>query len=150
MDDPSLDLTRAMLAALRADAAVAALVGTRVFDRPPQNRPGNPAIPRPDSPYVSLGPTTTTPDDHDCRDGEEISVQFDVWSWGGGEAYGSAQCRRVCGAIKAALHRKELALTSHALVTLNHRLTRVDSDPDGVTTHGIVQFIATLDLNPAG
>lgn len=141
--DASLDLLRAMMARLKADAAVAAFVGARIFDRPP-DRPGDR---RPDSdyPYLSLGPSTSIPDDFDCRYGEELGIQFDVWTSGAGEAFGSAQCRKISDAVKRSLHDAEIDLTDNALVSLQWQTTLILDDPDPALNHGVVRFAATVE-----
>ena len=140
--DASFELIGAAMTRLRATAAVSSLISTRIYDRVPEDQSGAPAVA---FPYVSLGPSTSIPDDYDCLDGEEITLQFDVWTSGNGEAYGSVQCRKICDAIKRALHDAELTLTTNALVTLQWELTRILDDPSPAITHGAIQFTATVE-----
>lgn len=143
MADASFELIGAMMVALRADAAVAAFVGTRIYDRVPEKQVGTPNVPYP---YISLGPDTMIPDDFDCVETEEITVQWDIWTSGNGEAYGSVQCRKICGAVKKALHGAELNLPTHGLVSLQFELRRILDDPNPVISHGVMQFTAQIDL----
>lgn len=140
--DASYELILAAITKLRATTAVTALVGTKIYDRVPEKQDGTPNV---TSPYVSMGPTTTIPDDYDCVDGEEITFQIDAWSWGGGEAYGSVEVRKISDAIKRALHDADLTLANNALVTIRHELTRILRDPDGITNHAAIQFTATVE-----
>lgn len=140
--DASYELMRAAIDALRADAAVSTFVGDRIFDRVPEQQSGAPDVPYP---YISLGPGVSIPDDYDCLDGEEITIQFDVWSSGGGESFGSVECRKICGAVKRVLHDAELSLTVNALVSLQWELTRVLDDPEPAINHGVVQFTAIIE-----
>lgn len=135
--DASVELIRAAVDVLRADATISGYVAGRIFDRVPESGVV--------SPYISLGPSTAIPDDFDCMDGEEITIQFDVWSWGSDEAYGSMEARKLSGAVKKALHDAELTLADNALVTLQHEITRITRDPDGITNHGVIQFTATVE-----
>lgn len=147
--DASYELVLAAINKLRATAAVSNLVGNRIYDRVPQRQDGTPNVA---PPYISLGPTTVIPDDADCSTAEEITFQIDAWSWGAGEAFGSVQVRKIADAVKRALHRADIELSTNALVTIEHALTRILRDPDGITNHAAIQFTATVetpDFNPA-
>ena len=140
--DASFELIKAMMDRLKTTPAVTALVGQRIYDRVPEKQNGTPDVP---FPYVSLGPDTSIPDDFDCMDGEELTVQFDVWSSGSGDAYGSVQCRKICGTIKKALHDADLSLQTNALVTLQYEMRRIIDDPNPALTHGVIQFTAIVE-----
>ncbi|MGV3649843.1 MAG: DUF3168 domain-containing protein [Devosia sp.] len=143
MTDASLELCTAMLAALQAASAVTDLVGSRIYDRAPDRQSA--ATENVPFPYISLGPTTAVPDDIDCMDGEEITVQLDIWSSGAGAAWGSAECRKIAGALKRALHGVELTLADNAVVSVAWELTRILDDPDPTIKHGVVQFTAIVE-----
>lgn len=140
--DASVELLTAALNRLRATTAVTMFVGQRIFDRVPEQQDGTPAVAWP---YISLGPSSAIPDDYDCVDGEEITIQFDVWTSGSDEAFGSTQCRKISGAVKRALHDVDLALTVNALVTLQWETTRIVDDPNPAISHGVVTFTATVE-----
>lgn len=140
--DASYELILAAINQLRVTPAVTALVGARIYDRVPEKTDGTPNVA---FPYISMGPSTSIPDDFDCMDGEEITIQFDVWTSGSGEAFGSVQCRKITGAMKRALHDVDLTLPVNALVTLQHEITRVLRDPNPAITHGVIQFTATVE-----
>lgn len=142
MEDASLELMMAAVMRLRATTALTAYVGTRIYDRVPASSTGQwmSAFP-----FISNGPTTLVPDDYDCMDGEEITIQFDVWSSGTGEAYDSIQARKIANLVKRALHKAELTLTANALVSLEHVLTRQIGDPNPAIHHFAVQFRATVE-----
>lgn len=140
--DASVELIKVMVAQLEATPEVTSLVGNRFYDRVPERQ----GKPRADLyPYVSLGPSTAIPDDFDCMDGEEITVQFDVWSSGKDEAFGTVECRKICGAIKKALHNVDLSLSVNALVSLQHEMTRIIDDPNPAVSHGVIQFTAVVE-----
>lgn len=140
--DASYELISAAIAKLRATPAVTNYVSTRIYDRVPGSQNGSENVP---FPYISLGPSSSVPDDYECVDGEEITFQFDVWSSGCGEAFSTVECRKISGAIKRALHNAELTLSTNALVTLRHTLTRVMADPDPTISHAAVQFTAVVE-----
>lgn len=140
--DAGYELILAAITKLRETATVTAFVGTRIYDRVPENQDGTPNVP---FPYISMGPSTSIPDDFECITGEEETIQFDVWSSGSGEAYGSVECRMICGAVKRALHDAELTLSVNALVSLQHELTRILDDPNPAINHGAIQFTATVE-----
>ncbi len=138
--DAAYELAVAIFGRLRADAAVSGFVVGRVYDRVPSD-------PKPAYPYVSLGPSDATQDDAECIEGQEVSIQIDCWSSGDGEAYGSAEVRKLSGAIRKCLHGAEFTLAENAFVMLDHRITRVMRDLDGVTNHAAMTFSAFVETN---
>jgi Protein of unknown function (DUF3168) len=78
MSDPSLELSAAMEAALRADAGViAAFSGAqvRIYDIAPQNPPQGTG-----KPYIVFGMFTPDADLAQCIDAVKLIVTLDVWS----------------------------------------------------------------------
>lgn len=142
--DASFELLRAVFDRLKATTAVTTLVpATRIFDRAPLDALGKVNAP---FPYITAGPSTSIPDDFDCLYGEEVTIQLDVWSSGAGEAASTVECRKICGAIKRALHDvDDITLTVNALVSLQWELIRVLPDPNPAIKHGVVQFTATIE-----
>lgn len=139
---PDHDLIKAAIEALKAAPALVPLVGDRIYDRPSDKAAALTGIA---SPYISMGPTSMAPAYADCSDAVEVTMQFDIWSWGGGEAFSSAECRTVLEAVRKTLHQAELILEDNALPILVHELSRVLRDADGVTNHGVIQFTATVE-----
>ena len=130
-----------IVALLKADAAVSALVGTKIFDRPPHEN-GEPAVA---SPYISLGPHDgLTEDSDDCMDLVELTFQVDAWSWGSGAAYSRAEVSNIAAAVRSCLHKQDIAITG-ASVEIQHQMTRVMRDPDGETNHAAITFTAAID-----
>lgn len=137
-----LEVLQRIVALLKADSAVAALVGTKIYDRPPHEN-GEPAVA---SPYISLGPHDgLTEDSDDCMDLVELTFQVDAWSWGAGVAYSRAEVSNIAAAVRSCLHRRDLALTGGASVEIQHQMTRVMRDPDGETNHAAITFTAAID-----
>ena len=138
--DAGYELAVAIVGRLKADAVVSAFVSGRVYDRVP-------AEPKPEPPYISFGPTDSVQDDAECIEGQEISCQIDCWSYGAGEAYGSAEVRKLSGAVLKSLHGAEITLTDNAFVMLEHRVSRVMRDPEGVMNHAAMTFSAFVEIN---
>lgn len=132
MTSPSLELQGAIVARLKAYDALELLIAQRVYDFVPTE---------PEFPYVSLGPDQVVSDDADCITGFEITLQIDAWS----RAVGSPEVKRVAEAVRAALHQYELPLTDNALVSLEHRQTRLFRDPDGLTSHAAIEIVALVE-----
>lgn len=127
MADSTLPAQAAIVAALKADAGVTALVGARVYDRAPDDVA---------FPYVSLGPESAQPFEAQLLDGWDMSLQIDTWS----RKTGRVECRQIMAAIYAALHGAALAVSGHALVMVVLQLQTTMDDPDGVTVHGVQRF----------
>ncbi|THK38106.1 DUF3168 domain-containing protein [Ensifer sp. MPMI2T] len=136
--DPTYELSAAIISRLKADADVAAFVGTRVYNRPPDG-----AL---TPPYISMGPSDAITDDADCIDGLEVTLQIDCWSWGSGEAFSDAQVRKLSGAVRASLHEAEIALPNNALASLRHRITRYQRESDGATNRAIISVTALVEM----
>ena len=132
--DPSLDLQRAITAAFKA--ADPPIAGGRIYDRV-QSGPGGQKV---TFPYVSHGPSLVLSDDADCITAYEVFMQIDVWS----REVGQKEVKAVAGDVKLLLHDSDLPLANHAVVTLAHDATRYLIDPDGITSHGAVEFRAMV------
>lgn len=136
--DPAHEIAAAIIARLKANVVVSTFVANRVYDRPPSGTI--------QSPYISMGPSDAVTDDADCIDGLEITMQFDCWSWGSGEAYSGTEVRKLAGAVRADLHNAEIILTHNALATITHRITRYTRESDGVTNRAIVSITAFVEV----
>ncbi|CAL8981546.1 hypothetical protein RHODGE_RHODGE_02829 [Rhodoplanes serenus] len=130
--DATLPLQAAIIAALKGDAAVAAIVSGRIYDRPP---------PEAVKPYVSFGVVQALPETADEYDGAEITVQLDVWS----AKPTTVEAKRIGAAIRAALHGADLAITGHRLVSIEIEQARYITEPDGLTQHAVLIFTARTE-----
>lgn len=129
----SVGLQDFILAKLKGDAGVSALVGSRIYDGPPAT---------PEFPYISLGASDFTPDDADCIDMREETIQIDCWSRANGRKW---PCKQIVDAVVGALRHLDGDLAEGALVDSEIRIARVINDPDGITAHGIVQLAAVIE-----
>jgi len=124
--DASLPLQKAIVAALKADPAVAAIVAARVYDVPPA---------APVKPYISLGPFDVLTEVASNYEGSDTSIQIDGWSAG----QGSVEVKQLARAIREALHEKEFTLDEdQRLVALTIDQTRYLRELDGITQHAAV------------
>ncbi|KAB2743545.1 DUF3168 domain-containing protein [Brucella anthropi] len=129
----SVALQDLILARLKADPKVSELVADRIWDGPP---------PDPGFPYISIGPSDFVPDDADCIDMREETIQIDCWSREQGRKW---PCRQIVDAVVNALRHADGDLSNGALVETRINLARVIDDPDGIMAHGIVQFTAIIE-----
>jgi hypothetical protein len=137
MTSSSLELQGAIVAKLKADPGVFALVADRVFETVPLDEP---------FPFISYGPESATNDDADCIEAFSIFVQLDIWS----RAVGRPEAKRIEDAVYAALHDQEAAmpLADNGLVFLEYRQSNYLRDPDGLTQHIAMSFEASIERAP--
>ena len=132
MSDPTLEILAATVAALKAETSLTAIISDRVYDRAPQTVV---------YPFVQVAELQLIADDAECVDGFEVYIDIHAWS----RSYGSPEVRRICSAVHTALSSNFLTLSSFVMVETRHDSTRVLSDPDGETSHGIITFRALVD-----
>lgn len=130
---PTLELRGAIVAALKGAAAVTALVSTRIFDPVPENAT---------FPYIRISAADELQDDADCIPSVEVTQLIDVFS----REAGSKQVMSIAAAVRDALHRASMTLSTNALVEIYHRQTRFQDDPTG-EKHAIVEVVATIENN---
>lgn len=136
LSDASLQLQAAIVAWLRADPGVNAIVNGRIYDNVPQN-----AV----KPYIAIGPFQVLPEAADCSEGAEIFVTLDGFDSGP-----PTQTIKRLGAALGGLHQAELALgNGQRLVSMSLEATNYLRDPDNITTHASVTLRAlTEPTNP--
>lgn len=130
----SEELQRLIYSTLTGDGAIMA-IAYRVYDDVPELPFG------PRTAYISIGETDDVEDDADCITGLEKNTTIHVWS----RAVGKIECKRLVDLVRKKLHRASLSLSDNALVDTWVEFTRVTKDPDGETTHGIVQLKAIVE-----
>lgn len=119
-------LQQALYALLTADPALRALINGRVYDRAPKDV---------EFPYVSFGPSDDDEENLTGVDAGSTAQQIDVWSQDGA---GAEEAKRIGGAIRNALHLQDMDLVGGSVILMQILSKRHLSDPDGVTTHGII------------
>ncbi len=132
MADPvDLLIQGAIVALLKADAPVGALVADRIYDQPPDARAN------PDGlvfPYITASDSYLVDDTNSCSVMDEVFTQIHVWS----RDVGKAEARRIAGAVRDAL-RPALTVAGHVISEQQHVTTRFMTDPDGVTKHAVIE-----------
>ena len=136
---PSLELQGLIVPRLKADAALAGIIGARVFDHVP--RSGTTGEVTAQYPFVGLGYWGETQDDADCIEGAEIFGRIECWSRG----IGKTEALRIAEAVRASLHNADLTLTENALVLIEWVRTDTNLDPDGLTSHATVEIRALVE-----
>ncbi|TMI98478.1 MAG: DUF3168 domain-containing protein [Alphaproteobacteria bacterium] len=134
MLDPSRPLQDAIIAYLKADAAVRELVGDRIYDAAPKGA---------EFPHASMGGVQVLPDKGDAVDGAEAFFTIDAWSQ---NAKGFGEVMNVARVIAAALDDAELVLAGGVrLVDLTAESIHTLRDPDGITRHAVINFKALTE-----
>jgi len=135
-DSWELDLQAGIRAALAADAGVAALVGARIYDTPPDS---------PTYPFIRFGDLSMQPNDTDGTLGALITVSIEAHSR---SLSGSVEAKRILGAVRAALHRQETGVTlaNFSLIELIERTSLTRRDSSGESFVGVAVYRA--DLSP--
>ncbi|MGZ9812038.1 DUF3168 domain-containing protein [Pseudoroseicyclus sp. H15] len=138
-DGPALALQKGLIAALKAAPAIAALVGARVYDEPPQ---------APTYPYIRLGNLDRQPLRTDgTPNAADILFALEAHSR---PSAGRVEGARIGEAIVALLDDNEAALdlAGFRLVRLQHVLTETDRDSDGQSYLSRSSFEALLEPTP--
>jgi hypothetical protein len=131
MPSSSHALQAAVLARLRADTSLTALLGgSRVFDIVPQP---------PSYPYIALALLETRRQDVSLGPTDEHTLTWHVWS----NAAGRLETHRIIEALTASLDPASLTLTDHRLVTLTTLSTLTRRDRDLV--QGVVRMRALTE-----
>lgn len=133
MPSVSLELQKAIVAALKADAGVNGLVAGHVYDTVPSSDP---------FPRITLGEDQVIPERADCYLGDEVFITLHVWS----RKTGFPEVKRISGAVRVALHEAELSLNGYRLVDLSVESERFMRDPDGLTSHSAITLRALTEM----
>lgn len=130
------DLTLALQETLFDTLFDATSAGVRVYDKPPTSPYGS------GSTYISFGPSDENEEDAECIEGSIVTQQLDIWSK---YTAGFRDSKRLAGEIKKLIHRKELPMTGATLSEIFVRSIRHFRDPDGLTSHGVVEVRALIE-----
>lgn len=130
------ELQKLLYETLKADADVMALADD-VYDAVPPD----PFNEKSKNGYISFGAVDVVDDDATCITAGVHTIQLDCWS----RRVGSVHCKRMVDAVRKALHEKPLQLTDNALAEIRVLMTMTMRDPDGLTTHGVLQVEAQIE-----
>ena len=129
MASADLELQGAIVSRLKADAVLRALLSARIYDQPP-----TPVT----YPYFTIGEAQTLRDDVTCLEGGQIFLTMHAWS----QKVGFPEVKNIADAVEVSLHLAPLTLPTNRLISLMHRQTRTFRDPDGLTSHAVIEFVA--------
>lgn len=141
-DGPAIALQVALVAALKADAGLTALVGARVYDEPPQHV---------EFPYVRIGVLDVAPlrMSGGCTD-EDIIFSIEAHSRPKSVAagvpivVGRTQAAKIAHAVRLALDEQPLSVTGYTLDWCQWTTQAVTRAPDGESYIANVAFAAAL------
>lgn len=124
-----LSLRRALVAAVRP-----LVPSQRFFDHVPA---------KVDYPFAMIGEVQHIDDGTSCaEDAAEIFVDIHVYS----RDVGRTECHQISALIRSALHAKTLPLTGGwQMNTMHVRDTRTLTEPDGLTSHAIINVRVLVD-----
>ncbi len=136
--EATIVISKAIHAALSANGAVTALLGTppRLYDNPPED---------PVFPYLTYGPIRS---EDISGDGAVITnhiMTLHIWSRYGGRA----EAMNIVRVVTAALENTALTPGDIHLVRARTLYTDIFRAPDGQTLHGLIRFSLTTDKEEA-
>lgn len=140
MSDPAVALQNAMEVALRASAALKAAMGLSTVRLYTMSAPTGASFP-----YVVIGEDQILDDSTECLESSEAITTVHVWSRVDGDVAASrTQAKAMAGAVRSEL--KALSGVSGFVVTLaDFEASRHLTDPDGLTSHAVVNHRFLLD-----
>ena len=126
------ELQKAIFEALAANGALAALVGTRVFDHAPANAA---------FPYITFGRTSVYDWSTGTESGTEQFFTLHVWS----KAKGKKEALEIMELVRSTLHDAALELEGHKLVNLRLEFSEARYDDRNEAHHGLLRFRAVVE-----
>lgn len=126
------ELQKAIFAALRANEALAALVGARIFD----HAPANVAFP-----YITFGRTSVYDWSTATESGTEQLFTLHAWSKGKGKK----EALEIMELARLTLHDAALVLEGHSLVSLRLGFSEARYDDRNEAHHGLMRFRAVVE-----
>jgi len=133
VDGPALALQAALVDALKAHAAVAALVAARVYDEPPQGV---------GFPYVRVGTIDLRPLRLSARTDEDIAFSIEAHSR---PVAGRVEASRIAHAVREALDDAALSVTGYTLEWCQFTTQAVSRAADGKSYIATIAFEAALE-----
>ncbi|UOA23596.1 hypothetical protein DSM110277_02025 [Sulfitobacter pontiacus] len=133
-DRYALALQKALVAKLKADAGVVALVGARIYDQPPQ------AALRP---YIRIGGIEPRPVRTDGK--AAANLTFGIEAHSRPVTSGRVEATKCAEAIVTALDDATLTVTGFDVVQVHWQTQTLTQDSDGQSYTAIVAFDTLLD-----
>jgi hypothetical protein len=137
MKDGTAEATRALIAFLRGESSVTALVGARIYDRPREDVA---------FPYLRVTPIQALPKRAACIDGSEVFIQVDVFARDSAAGVaGTITAAKIMAVLSDVLDGGDLPVSNgFALMRSWVEGSRVQRDPDGHTVMGMVDLRVDL------
>jgi hypothetical protein len=134
-DGYALATQKGVLAALKANADVDALVSTRIYDEPPQDVA---------FPYLRFNTIQPSAFDTDTAEGALVDISLEAHSR---SASGRVEATQIAEAVQSALHRQEasVSVSGFTLVELIFDVISVTRDSDGRGFTAVISLQAMLD-----
>lgn len=131
MHDPTAALQAALVQRLKTNVT---RVSSRVYDR---------VTPNAAFPYLQFGASQVTPDGAQCFDLATCHITLHVWS----REVGAVEARRISDDVLQTLNDWTPDLSADGFVCDDLRVTssQIMADPDGVTSHGVIQIEAQTE-----
>ena len=128
----AVELQKAIFAALKSDASVAALVGNRIHDQTPAHVR---------FPYLTFGRSNS----YDWSTGTEIGTEhlFSIHVWS--KATGKTETLELMGRVEDLLRDGDLKLHGHQLVNLTPSFAESRFDEDQSLHHGLLRYRAVTE-----
>jgi len=128
----SFELQEAIYDALKADVNLMAVVSD-VFDNMPQDYN--------DWPVITIGENIGTPFDSDSFTGNNNNFAVHIWDRDNGRKV----VKEVQELVYQVLNRNLLTVSGYNTVDLTWTNDSTNLDPDGITYHGVSEYIAILE-----
>lgn len=135
-DGYSLDLQQGINLALKADAGIIALVGGRIYDKPPT---------APTFPYILLGNFQVNDEDTTGTNSAFVTASLEAHS---NSLAGSVEAQRIVDAMHDLLHQGELNVTlnNHTLTELIQQTAQTSRNTSGVSYTGVAVYRGYLEV----
>lgn len=133
MTAPTIELQAAIVAAVEADTALMSLV-TGIYDRVHADCWGS------EQGFISFG---SEDDDIEsgCIDLQRVSLPLHVWS----RRTGRVHCKQILHELRRVM--RGLTTAENPIVAMAYQTGKINQDPDGLTTHGLLRYEITMEAH---
>ena len=134
-EDSLAEVIKTVIATLKADSAVSAIVGDKIYSHIPQDKV---------EPFLEVADQTTSiPFDTKDSTGDSITLSVDGWS----VAETVKEIADLMAAVRRVLNRDDtLVVTGHSLIDIYWEFGQFIKEADGVTWHGHSRY--RIDTEP--
>lgn len=126
----STPFRNAIYSTLNDDATLSGLI-SGVYDDVPEGTA---------YPYVVLGDDTAINFGSKTKDGNEHTLNIDIWS----RYRGKKESVQIMERIYTLLHNVDISLSGASLINIRQEFNTILVDADGITRHGIMRFRAVV------